>query len=111
MRFSSFLMENIMNKDKKIALQQKLIQTLTTENQKLKEELELAKYVPNEGYAKTKKLIEELQDKMNQYNHLIEEIQSLKKIYNEKINQLNTLKKDFKKKAGQTINSIQKGIR
>lgn len=100
-----------MDKNKKIALQQKLIQSLTSENQTLKEELTYEKSIPNEGYARAKKLIEELEEKISQYNHLIEEVQTLKKTYTQKINQINTAKKDFKRKARQTVNSIRRGIR
>ncbi len=100
-----------MNPKKKILLQQKLIQSLTSENEKLKNELTYEKAIPNEGYAKAQKLIEELENKITQYNHLIEEVLSLKNDYNKKLSQMLDAKKEFKKTAGKTVNLIRKGIR
>ena len=75
-----------MNIEKKVKLQQKIIDdlqqekdTLREENDKLSVDLELEKILPKEAYERVTQLINELEDRKSEYEALIENVKEIQK--------------------------------
>lgn len=107
-----------MNADKKIAIQQRLIESLSAENQQLREEteqlreaLEAERSLPREGYDRAKELMAELEHKIHEYHDLIAEARSLRSDYMDKINRLHKITIQYKKNTKKMTASIQKIIK
>lgn len=107
-----------MNADKKMNIQQKLIHSLSQENQLLREEkeqlqaaLESEKSLPRAGYDHTKKLMVELEGKIREYHDLIAEAQALRKDYMNKIDRLHKITIQYKKNAKKMTDSMRKGMK
>lgn len=104
-----------MDSEKKIKIQQKMIESLTKENQHLKERnaelesnLEVAAEIPKQGYDEAKKAIQELEEKIQEYTRLIKDIQTIKESYNDQKNQLEKMITEYKRNMHKTIRSIKK---
>lgn len=101
-----------MNYERKIALQARSIRRLTEENdslkieiEDLKQQLEIEKSIPKEGYEQAKELMELTAKTKKEYERLIEECKKIQQEYecarDEMINQhksLNQKAKDMLKK-------------
>ena len=89
-----------MLKDKKIKIQQDIIQKLEQEISQLKEEnsyLQAQLNLPSEGYEKAKEMIMRLEQREKEYNKLIAEIKELQITYRNKVEEISDLKKEYKK--------------
>lgn len=75
-----------MDKDKKIEIQQKLIEQLTKENNQLKEQLLYEQSKSEDQNESYKNSIEELQQSKNKYDKLVEELENLKTDYRKHYN-------------------------
>ena len=107
-----------MNNDKKVKVQQRIIEdlqksneALEKENLRLSDELELEKLLPKEGYEKAKKLICDLEDRKTEYEQLIIETKSIQSEYKEKIREINELKKKYKKDMKSVLKEITKSAK
>lgn len=70
-----------LDKDKKIEVQQKLIEQLTKENGELKEQLLYEQSKSEDNNEKYKLSIKEYQQAKNKYEELVEELEKLKADY------------------------------
>ena len=107
-----------MKSDKKIKIQQRMIEelreknkVLTIENEKLFIELELEKNSHKEEHERTRKLIEELEKKKEEYLKIIENVKNLQSQYKDKIKEITDLKKAYKKEMNSTMNTIKKSTK
>ena len=107
-----------MNNDKKVKIQQRIIEdlqksneTLEQENLRLSDELELEKLLPNEGYEKAKQLICELEDKKIEYEKLIEETKKIQEECKLKIQEVKELKKKYSKDMKAVLKQITKSAK
>lgn len=105
-----------MDKDKKILIQQNIIEDQNRKIEELKkkinsleEENTNIKLVPREGYEKAKKLIIDLNEKIAEYNNIIKEALELKVEYNKSIQEINKLKIEYSKKMDTLFSDIKKG--
>ena len=69
------------DKDKKIEIQQKLIEQLTSENEKLKQQLDFEINKSNEVILHEKQMIANLEQSKKEYDELIKELKELKSEY------------------------------
>ena len=69
------------DKDKKIEIQQKLIEQLTSENEKLKQQLDFEINKSNEVILHEKQMIANLEQSKKEYDELIKELKELKSKY------------------------------
>lgn len=106
-----------MNTEKKIKIQQKIIENLNKENQRLKEqntELEtsllIAKETPKAGYDKAKDTMCELEKRIKEYEILIQDTKSAKESYTEKKKQMEKLIIEYKQHMNKTVKSIKRCI-
>lgn len=93
-----------MFKDKKIKVQEALIEKLKTENQELKKELEIVKTelefektFKDQDYVDLKQLMAELNERKAAYEDLISKANLARKEYKEKTKELNELRIEFGK--------------
>ena len=103
--------------DKKIKIQQSIIEDLKAENKKLKEELELVKTdlefeknFKNQEYDTAKDLMVELNKEKAVYEDLIQRAILAKNSYIEKEKELNELKVKYNKEMKNLIKDIKKSI-
>lgn len=106
-----------MIKDRKIKVQESLIESLKVENQELKEklenvkaELEFEKTFKNDEYDELKDLIEELSKEKATYENLVQKAILAKKEYKEKTKELNDLKVRYNKELKNLMKDIKNGI-
>lgn len=104
-----------MNNEKKVKIQQKIIEDLQRdkdileqENIRLSDELELEKVIPREGYEKAKALMVELENKKKEYEDLIKETKAIRDEYKEKIKEIKELKVKYKKDMQSAMKQISK---
>ena len=102
-------------KDRKIELQQKIINELqeenkriTEENEELKEQLEFEKIKPREGYEETKELIVQLEKSKEEYEELIVGLKEKQRICDNQLVALKGLKVEYKKRMGELIKEFSK---
>lgn len=89
-----------MLKEKKIKIQQDIIEELEQEIARLKEENASLKdqlNLPKQGYEKAKEMIIRLEQREEEYNRLISELKEMQSICKNKIQEVSDLKKDYKK--------------
>lgn len=70
-----------LDKDKKIEIQQKLIEQLTKENAELKEQLLYAQSMVDDDGSKYENSIKEMEKAKNRYDELTKELEELKEKY------------------------------
>lgn len=107
-----------MNIEKKVKIQQKIIEDLQRdkdileqENIRLSDELELEKLIPREGYEKAKALMVELENKKQEYEDLIKETKAIRDECKEKIKELKELKVKYKKDMQSAVKQISKSAK
>jgi peptidoglycan hydrolase CwlO-like protein len=107
-----------MNNEKKVKIQQKIIEDLQRdkylleqENVRLSDELELEKVIPREGYEKAKALMIELETKKQEYEDLIKETKAIRDEYKEKIKEIKELKVKYKKDMQSAVKQISKSAK
>lgn len=101
-----------MDKDRKIQLQQDVIEQLSKENAELKKEIEQLKIeqdISKDNGMET--LTDELREQIDTYRNLSDEIKKVRKTYIDKTEELIKLKNEYKKKMDNLIKSIKKGIK
>lgn len=101
-----------MDKDRKIQLQQDVIEQLSKENAELKKEIEQLKIeqdISKDSGMET--LTDELREQIDTYRNLSDEIKKVRKTYIDKTEELIKLKNEYKKKMDNLIKSIKKGIK
>lgn len=104
-----------MNIEKKVKLQQKIIddlqhekETLKEENDKLSVDLELEKILPKEAYERVTQLINELEDRKSEYEALIENVKEIQSEYKDKLKEIKTLRTRYKKDMDSVLKSINR---
>lgn len=107
-----------MNIEKKVKLQQKIIDDLQQEKDTLKEEnnrlsvdLELEKILPKEAYERVKHLINELEDRKSEYETLIENVKEIQSEYKDGLKEIKTLRAKYKKDMDSVLKSINKSAK
>ena len=108
----------VMNKDKKIKIQQLLIESLEKKNKELEIKLteteverDLERELPKDGYEKAKKLIVDLEGYIEKYKYLIGELEVKKNEYQEAINEINQLKIKYNKEMKNIVKTIKKNTK
>ena len=99
--------------EKKIEMQQAIIdelqeknKLLEAENKQLKTELGYEKIKPQDGYEEAKKLMVTLEETRKEYEVLIKELKEKNKKCDEQLLQLKELKFEYKKKMEEVIASL-----
>lgn len=107
-----------MNIEKKVKLQQKIIDdlqqvkdTLREENDKLSVDLELEKILPKEAYERVTQLINELEDRKSEYEALIENVKEIQSEYKDKLKEIKTLRTKYKKDMDSVLKSINRSAK
>lgn len=107
-----------MNIEKKVKLQQKIIDDLQQEKDTLKEEndrlsvdLELEKILPKEAYERVKQLINEFEDRKSEYEALIENVKKIQSEYKDRLKEIKTLRTKYKKDMDSVLKSINKSAK
>jgi DNA repair exonuclease SbcCD ATPase subunit len=107
-----------MKSDKKIKIQQRMIEelrakneSLKAENEKMLVELELEKVSHKEEHERVSKLIAQLEKKKEEYTETIENVKKLQSEYKDKIKEITELKKAYKKEMNSTMNTIKKSAK
>lgn len=90
-------MTMILNKDKKIKMQQEIIDKLSRENEELKEQLEFERAKPDLMIHKAKEMMELLEEKKNEYEYLVAELKELKEKYRSQLKEFKELKIKYRK--------------
>ena len=105
-------------KDRKIELQSKVIkdlqdkiQELTAENEELKEQLELEKVKPKEGYEDAKKLMIQFEKSKKEYEELIVGLKEKQKICDNQLIALKGLKEEYKKRMDDLMKTFSKELK
>ena len=101
-----------MDKDRKIQLQQDVIEQLSKENAELKKEIKQLKIeqdISKDSGMET--LTDELREQIDTYRNFSDEIKKVRKTYIDKTEELIKLKNEYKKKMDNLIKSIKKGIK
>lgn len=101
------------NKQSKDSLIQKLvdqIKDLESQVSSLKDELEIERNKPKEGYEEAKRLIDELNEKKQEYQSLMDEVYKLRDSYNEKIKATLEAKTQYEEELSKLISEVKVGI-
>lgn len=101
------------NLERKLSIKQKIIdrqneeiQLLKKENESLKEQLELEKNKPRDGYERAKTLITTLEQNMDIYNQSIEDLKKSKQFYDKAYKELLELKGKYKRQMERFMKSL-----
>lgn len=101
-------------KSGKELLNEKLIKQVTEleeQVESLKQELEAERNKPKDGYEEAKKLIDELNNKKQEYQSLMDEIYKIKESYNQKISEAMEIKSKYTKELDKLLLEIKDGIK
>ena len=103
--------------ERRIALQQKLIDELTAQNELLKQrnedlqnELDFEKEIPKEGYEKAKNLIIDLEQYKVEYEKSIADLKESKESYEAARQEFYILKKQYQKKMDAFLKQLKKTV-
>ena len=102
------------NKESKELLNEKLIvrvQELEAQVVDLKQDLETEKNKPKQGYEEAKRLIEELEDKKQEYQSLLDELKKIRESYLQKTKEAMEVKNKYEKELDKLILEIKNGIK
>ena len=101
------------NKESKELLNEKLIarvQELEAQVVDLKQDLDIEKNKPKQGYEEAKRLIEELEGKKQEYQSLLDELKKIRESYLQKTKEAIELKNKYEKELDKLILEIKNGI-
>ena len=87
----------VLDKDKKIKMQQDIIDNLTKENQELKEQLEYEQNKPDLMIQKAKSMMELLEEKRIEYESLIAELKEKREQFRSHLDDFRQIKTEYKK--------------
>lgn len=100
-------------KDRKIEIQQKIIndlqennKKLIEENEELREQLDLERIKPKEGYEEAKKLMENLEKSKAEYEELIVGLKEKHKICDNQLIALKGIKDEYKKRMNELMKTF-----
>ena len=101
------------NKESKELLNEKLIarvQELEAQVVDLKQDLDIEKNKPKQGYEEAKRLIEELEGKKQEYQSLLDELKKIRESYLQKTKEAMEVKNKYEKELDKLILEIKNGI-
>ena len=106
----------VINKDKKIKLQQSLIDSLIQENKELRmklAEVEGSSYdvLAENNYERSKQLIEELESYIDEYEQMINGLKGKKEEYSKAIKEINKIKVEYNKKMKEFIKNVKREVK
>jgi hypothetical protein len=106
----------VINKDKKIRLQQSLIDSLIQENKELRIKLAEAEdssydVLAENNYERSKKLIEELESYIAEYEQLITGLKGKKEEYSKAIKEVTNIKVEYNKKMKEFMRDITREVK
>lgn len=106
-----------MDKDKKISIQEDIIQRLTKENHELSEKVKTLQteicVVQNKALSdkqETKKLVDEVAAQKEEFEKLIEQLKKSKLEYNTALKEIAKIKKKYEKELSYVVSDIKKNI-
>lgn len=109
--------EIIMNLERKVKIQQTLIdqlqeekQQLIKENKELRNEINSKKTHVTDNKDNVGQLQKELQKCIREYNEINKSLQNTKNEYEKKLDEIKVLKKEYKQKMDAIIKSVKKGL-
>ena len=88
----------------------KQVEELKAQIASLQEELELERNKPKEGYEEAKRLIEDLNNKKQEYQSLVDEVYKIKESYDKKLKETKEIKEKYSAELDKLIISAKNNI-